>query len=57
MYERALSILARTLESDHPDLVELREDYAALLLATGRDVEAEALLAQNPAATSVTPAD
>ena len=47
LYERALSILSRTLESDHSDLVELREDYAVLLLATGRDVEAEALLAQN----------
>ena len=42
-YERALAIRAKSLQSDHPDLVELQEDYATLLRATGREQEAKDL--------------
>ena len=41
------TIRERAREPGHPGLVELREDYAALLRSTDRDDEAEALLAHN----------
>jgi len=45
LYKRALAIREKTLEPDHPDLVLLRNSYATLLRATGRDEEADALTA------------
>ncbi len=47
LFGRALTLREKTLEPDHPDLVALRKDYAALLRSTGRDDEADDLLAQN----------
>ncbi len=47
LFGRALTLREKTLEPDHPDLVALRKDYATLLRSTGRNDEADDLLAQN----------
>lgn len=46
-YQRALEIRERILPANNADLRKTRTDYAALLRATGRDAEAEALEAKN----------
>ena len=49
LYQRALAIGERTLGPDHPTVLACRNNYAALLRATGREAEAVKLDGRAPA--------